>query len=660
MIPSRRSIQSQLIPLVIGALSLLALVLIAIASVQQQNALVQANRERSLTISSAVNNTIESVRPLIGSLADITELDTRLAGLVGQNTNVSFIAVTWVDGDVIFHSDASQRTQAIPVLANLPADTTVRRSVPGFGPSYLTTRLVESGDLTGPDHFQIVVGIPAEVIDAGVWTAAFSSLVITGVAVIGFGLLLIAVLRQRLVRPIGRLSSVARAISGGNLALRANIVRDDEIGTLAGAFNSMTEQLSGLIDTLEARVAARTRDLQVAADVAKQVTTVLDIDALMEQVVWLVRDNFDLYACSIFLLEGDTLVEAAGTVSLGTSAHEPLRIALHTRPSPIALAACSRDVIISNEVGASERDQQPETLPGTRAQLSIPLAQAERVLGVFDLQSDSADRFDMDDIGALVTLAEQITVAVRNAQLFAEAKAAREVAEEASQLKSRFLAAMSHELRTPMNAILNFTEFVADGFLGPVNEEQAATLGKAIESGEHLLSLINDILDVSKIEAGMMQITREEVDLNGILERVLDTVRGLLQDKPVELRAEIEADLPNVAGDRRRIRQILTNLLANAVKFTESGYIMVTARHADGTIQLAVQDTGVGIAPADQALIFDSFRQTRAGLAASEGTGLGLSITRYLVEAHGGHIWVESAVGAGSTFYVTLPISHAV
>ncbi|MCA9970741.1 MAG: hypothetical protein KC425_11030 [Anaerolineales bacterium] len=238
-----------------------------------------------------------------------------------------------------------------------------------------------------------------------------------------------------------------------------------------------------------------------------------------------------------------------------------------------------------------------------------------------------------------------------------EAEAARVQAEEANQVKSQFLASMSHELRTPLNAILNFTEMTALGMLGDVNERQKDVLLKSLESGRYLLALINDVLDITKIQSGTLSLfIEEDVNLQQELEKVVTTAETLLQDKPVRFIREIDADLPPLTCDRRRVRQILLNLLSNAIKFTEEGSITLSARYVNGGLDFAVRDTGPGISAAQQAIIFEPFIQTDAGIKHAGGTGLGLPISRRLAEAHGGQLWVESAPGEGATFYVTLPL----
>jgi signal transduction histidine kinase len=215
---------------------------------------------------------------------------------------------------------------------------------------------------------------------------------------------------------------------------------------------------------------------------------------------------------------------------------------------------------------------------------------------------------------------------------------------------------MSHELRTPLNAILNFTAFVADGVMGPVNEEQREALQQTVSSGKHLLSLINDVLDITKIETGMMDLFIETVDVNAALAAAISTAKGLVKNKPIELIIDVEENLPQIKGDKRRIRQILLNLVSNAAKFTLKGSITISARHREGELLISVKDTGIGIARDDHALVFESFKQIKHDLPDIIGTGLGIPISKFFVEQHGGRIWLESEVDVGTTFFVVLPI----
>jgi len=233
---------------------------------------------------------------------------------------------------------------------------------------------------------------------------------------------------------------------------------------------------------------------------------------------------------------------------------------------------------------------------------------------------------------------------------------AKNSAEEANLLKSQFLSNMSHELRTPLNAIINMAGFVMDGILGDVNEAQVEALEKTVDGGQHLLSLINDVLDLTKIEAGLMNIVFEPIELNSLLESVSATGKGLVKGNSIEFIPEVESNLPHITGDKRRIRQILLNLLSNGIKYTQKGSVHLRASAVDGGVELSVQDTGIGVPAEDFDLIFQEFKQAKNMLGNVASTGLGLPITKQLVEMHGGRIWFESEIDRGSTFYVFLPL----
>jgi signal transduction histidine kinase len=361
---------------------------------------------------------------------------------------------------------------------------------------------------------------------------------------------------------------------------------------------------------------------------------------------------------SVFLYdtETDTLKLEASTNASGRAREAShVQFPMSIRDNLISQVARERQAVVVNDVLQSDAYVADPDLPETRSEMALPMLVGQHLVGVLDLQSQMANRFSHEDQHILTTLAEQVAIAVRNAQLFEETKAARQAAEEANETKSRFLANMSHELRTPLNAILNFTAFVADGVLGPVNGEQEDVLQEALASGKHLLSLINDVLDITKIEAGMMDLFVEELDFNVVLASVVSVGKGLVKDKPVKLVAEIEEGLPKSFGDKRRLRQVFLNLLSNAAKFTSEGQIMITAQRCDDGVEVVVSDTGIGIAPDEHHKVFESFKQAKHDLAGAVGTGLGMPISKYFVEIHSGRIWFESEPGEGTTFYVRLP-----
>ncbi|MCI0711493.1 MAG: ATP-binding protein [Chloroflexi bacterium] len=463
------------------------------------------------------------------------------------------------------------------------------------------------------------------------------------------------ILSGQISSPITQLTHTANRIASGQLDQRVVVDATDEVGVLANAFNSMADQLKELINNLEERVSARTRDLEIAANVSKQAVSVLDLNDLLPGLAESTRDGFGLYHVSVFLYEPETrtLHLKACTEKRATGVIFDV-----DKQGIAACAARSGELVLANDVRESPDYYYSELLPDTASEIALPMKIGKRIIGVLDLQSSQAGYFRQEDLRVLTSLAEQIAIAVRNAQLFSELQEARKEAETANQAKSYFLATMSHELRTPLNGILNFTRFVADGMFGEVNPKQEETLRKAFNNGKHLLALINDVLDISKIESGTLRLfVEDDIDLKAELLSIVQTGNTLLKDKPVDIRSVIDRDLPRVRGDRRRIRQIVYNVVANACKFTEEGEIVVRATADEDEVLITVSDTGPGIASEDHAAVFEVFTQTESGIRQGEGTGLGMPISRKLAEAHGGRLWLESAPDEGATFYVVLPIA---
>ena len=294
---------------------------------------------------------------------------------------------------------------------------------------------------------------------------------------------------------------------------------------------------------------------------------------------------------------------------------------------------------------------------GYRALTVAPMVSGGVGIGAIAVGRDAPGALRDKQINLLRTFADQAVIAIQNAQLFREIQEKSAQLEVANQHKSEFLANMSHELRTPLNAIIGFSEVLMDRMFGEVNEKQADYLKDIHESGKHLLSLINDILDLSKIEAGRMELELSTFHLPSAIGNAMTLIRERAQRHAIELGAEIDARLGEFQGDERKFKQIMLNLLSNAVKFTpDGGRVDVTAKLDTTEVEIAVRDTGIGIAPEDQAVLFEEFRQVgRDAGRKAEGTGLGLALTKRFVELHGGAIRVDSAPGKGSTFTVVLP-----
>jgi signal transduction histidine kinase len=300
------------------------------------------------------------------------------------------------------------------------------------------------------------------------------------------------------------------------------------------------------------------------------------------------------------------------------------------------------------------------TREGFHALLAVPMS-AEGITRGIVLFRRVPGRFDDRVVTLLTALASQSKLAIENARLFQEVEDKGRQLEVANQHKSDFLAAMSHELRTPLNAVIGFSEVLLERMFGDLNAKQEEYLHDIVASGRHLLSLINDILDLAKVEAGRMDLDLASFNLPAALDNALTLVRERAARHGIAVASSVDAGVDRIVADERKFKQIVLNLLSNAIKFTpEGGRIDVTAVSADGTVEISVSDTGIGIAPEDQDAIFEEFRQVGNDVGRKrEGTGLGLPLAKKFVELHGGRIWVKSRVGAGSTFTFTLPLQPA-
>jgi signal transduction histidine kinase len=281
----------------------------------------------------------------------------------------------------------------------------------------------------------------------------------------------------------------------------------------------------------------------------------------------------------------------------------------------------------------------------------------DRLIGGLVVRRRAVGQFKKETVELLQNFATQSVLAIQNARLFREIEKKGQELAIASKHKSEFLANMSHELRTPLNAILGYTELILDKIYGNVPEQIQEVLERVEQNGRHLLSLINDVLDLSKIEAGQLTLSLNEYSMKEVVQTVVTAVESLAAEKNLALKVTISPEVDYGKGDEQRISQVLMNLVGNAIKFTEEGEIEVKATASNDTFVVSVSDTGPGLSEGDQQRIFEEFHQVDASSTRKKGgTGLGLSIAKRIVEMHGGHIWVESTSGKGSTFSFTLPV----
>jgi GAF domain-containing protein len=404
-------------------------------------------------------------------------------------------------------------------------------------------------------------------------------------------------------------------------------------------------------------------ELKALGEVGQAVSSTLDLETVLTRIV--------SHAVQLSGTDGGAIYEydeQSEEFLLRATDHmeEELITALRANPprlgdGVVGRAAASREPVqnpdISQEHAYTPRMRSLLVRFGFRASLAVPLLREDRIIGGLVVRRKSTGEFRPEVIELLKTFATQSVLAIQNARLFREIEDKSRQIEAANRHKSEFLANMSHELRTPLNAIIGFSEVLGERMFGELNEKQAEYTDDILTSGRHLLSLINEILDLSKVEAGRMELELAKFDLPLAIDNARTFVRERATKHGINLDVTVDERLGDFVGDERKIKQILLNLLSNAVKFTpEGGRIGIKARQADGSVEISVSDTGIGISPEDQPKIFEEFRQVGSDYAhKTEGTGLGLTLAKKFVELHGGKIWVESEVGKGSIFSFTLP-----
>jgi signal transduction histidine kinase len=422
-----------------------------------------------------------------------------------------------------------------------------------------------------------------------------------------------------------------------------------------------------LFKELEARTADLTRSVEqltALGDVGRAVSSTLDLETVLTTIVARAVQLSGLDGGVVFEYDEDTeefvqrvatetgpaLAEARRTTRIRKGEGVLGQTALTLEPIQVP------DITVPGAYAGRLRETLIQS--GVRAILAVPMAYEGRLIGSLGVTRNQPGEFPAETIDLLRTFATQSALAIQNARLFREIADKSRQLEAASRHKSEFLANMSHELRTPLNAIIGFSEVLLQRMFGELNDKQGEYLKDIYASGQHLLSLINDILDLSKIEAGRMELAPAPFHLPTALENAVTLVKERAARHGITLALDVAPRLGEIVGDERKVKQVLLNLLSNAVKFTpQGGGISLRARLTDRAVEIAVTDTGIGIAPEDQAAIFEEFRQVGSDeTRKQEGTGLGLTLAKKFVELHGGRIWVESEQGRGSTFTFTLPL----
>ena len=490
----------------------------------------------------------------------------------------------------------------------------------------------------------LAVLVPTEPVEIAQRTLV-GILILLGLGLIGAVTFLAYRTAKSITTPLESLAAAAQRIEAGDLAARVRQVSAHEIGTLERAF-----------DTMAASLYERERAQREYLDEVRAVNEVADA-------VVGVTDAERIFARSldrmVSLLNADGGAIVIREDPPGAPAGSGGRL---SAPATVGIAAETAVTLAMRVLVRSEADADRIRLAAVSAGelrfvAHVPLSARGRTIGLLSAYFHDQRELTDTQARALRTIARLVSVANENADLVGELRVNNLQLERANRLKSEFLASVSHELRTPMNAIIGYTKLMLDGLDGEMTAQQQTDLFRVAQAADNLLGLINGLLDLAKIEAGKMELNIEEVNMTDVTDEALELVRPHADEKGLEVRSLIAPGLPNVWADRARVRQVLANMLANAVKFTERGTVSVSATAAEGWVTVSVADTGVGISPEAQAYVFDEFRQADSSTTRRYGgTGLGLAISKRLVTLHGGRIWVDSEVGRGSTFHFTLPI----
>ena len=499
---------------------------------------------------------------------------------------------------------------------------------------------------------------------------------------VGIAVTTIRITRRYISRPLSGLQISATSIAQGDLDAFIDTSSDDEIGSLAKDLNVMRESIKHLFGelseskdkledysrTLEHKVEVRTRELarsveelQALGQVSQAVSSTLDLRKVLATIVAHAVELSGTESGAIYEFdETSEQFQLRATHQMSEELTRAIREGgINRGETALGRAGEKRQAVQVADIREEPTYPLREIIErdGFRALLAVPLLREDRLIGGLVVRRRVPGQFPSETVDLLQNFATQSALAIQNARLFREIEKKGRELEVASKHKSEFLANMSHELRTPLNAILGYTELILDKIYGNVPEQIQEVLERVEQNGRHLLSLINDVLDLSKIEAGQLTLSLSDYSIKEVVQTVVTAVESLAAEKNLELKVRVSPEVDCGKGDEQRISQVLMNLLGNAIKFTEEGKVEVEATTSKDTFLVSVSDTGPGLSEADQQRIFEEFHQVDASSTRKKGgTGLGLSIAKRIVEMHGGRIWVESTLGQGSTFSFTLPV----
>ncbi|HVR88174.1 MAG TPA: ATP-binding protein [Candidatus Limnocylindria bacterium] len=527
---------------------------------------------------------------------------------------------------------------ALPTVAQVDAANAdfVNRTVTIGGHSYFGIFSLERTH--DPEPLLFAVLVETAPVDASQRTLLAALVALASVIVVA---VLVSTYRSvhGITAPLEKLATAAKRIQDGDLGVRIVRRSPHEVGTLESAFDTMARSLQ-----------EREREQKEYLDEVRTVNAVSDA-------VVGVTDRERIFAESLQRLIGLLSADGAAIVLRDADQTVPLSVGGALQIDPDTAIRIAEPVLASRNLDGDIVQRSEIADGGFRTAAHIALTTSAGVSGLLSVYFTNVAELTESEARTLRTVGRLISVAKQNADLVGELRDNNFQLERANRLKSEFLANVSHELRTPMNAIIGYSRLMLDRLDGELNPQQEADLERVATAADNLLGLINGLLDLSKIEAGRMELSLEEVDVRPLADEVLALLQPQAAARGLTLRSEIAATLPAVYADRGRTRQVLVNLMSNAVKFTEVGWVKLSAFSADGWVTLSVADSGIGITPAAQAYIFDEFRQADASTTRRfGGTGLGLAISKRLVALQGGRIWVESATDGGSVFSFTLPV----
>jgi len=498
-----------------------------------------------------------------------------------------------------------------------------------------------------------------ESIDASQQAYDTSRMVVVGL-VLGSTILALAlgyVFSWSIVGPLAQIEARLRQVAAGEFTQRVNVVNRDELGALADDLNRTCDELARLYGRLQRSVV----EMETLGKVSREISSSLELQAVLGAIAAHAVALAEADAGAFYAYDEDVQVfRLQANHELDRSVVE----AVTQRPVRLGEGAIGSAGLRRSAVQIPDIDQEAGyplydiiRKPGYRALLAVPLVRDDSLVGGLVICRKAPGAFTSETVDLVQTLANQSVLAIENAKLFEELEhKGRELA-SASRQKSEFLATMSHELRTPLNAILGFTELIQDGIYGEPSPKIHEILDRVEANGKHLLGLINDVLDLAKIEAGQLELNTAEYEMADVVRTVVNTTESLAAEKKLALKVELEPLLPKGVGDEQRLTQVVMNLVGNAIKFTDTGEVTVGVAARNGVFEVSVTDTGPGIPDEERRRIFEEFHQADSSATRKKGgTGLGLAIAERIVQLHGGRIWVDSIPDNGARFAFTIPV----